>query len=602
MFWAVAVVAGASAFQLPADDFGPRLTRQLARFYARANPEKVYLHFDKEAYAVGETVWFKGYVTAAAPLPTDSLSRVLYVDVIGPGEQVLAHQALAVRGGGAPGSYALPATLPEGLYTVRAYTNWMRNAPDYLFTRVLPVIAASSGSKAGGKKVAVAPGQVQFFPEGGELVSGLPGVVAFKATDADGRGLDVQGRVVDEQGKVVAQLRSQHLGMGRFELTPAAGRRYTAQLSHEGGGQAVYPLPAVLPAGLALQVQEQPEAYRVLVRRKAGAGEPAAERVTLAAHGHGTVAYAGQAEVSETKPLEILVPKKNLPAGIVHFTLFDGQQVARCERLGFHLPEAGARLQVQPDKTEYGPREQVTLRVAAQDAAGRPLAGHFSLAVSNAAAPQLSNSLDIRTGLLLTADLPGPVEQPGYYFGARNASTARALDDLLLTQGWRRFVWKTVLAEPEEPLRYARETGLSLSGRVVDKKLAPVAGATVVLTRLQSAQTRETQTDAQGRFRFGGFAAADTAAVRLEVQTGRGGRPPQILLDDNVPAVTAAAGALWPWATDSARQAFGTVQKQLAAGMNGKSILLNDVTVQNRAAPVAPGTCAASTPAPTCGF
>lgn len=582
--WAVAVPAVVSAFQLPADDFGPQLRRQLARFYARANPEKVYLHFDKDAYAVGETVWFKGYVAAAAALPPDSLSRVLYVDVIGPDQQVMAHQALAVRAGGAPGSYQLPATLPEGLYTVRAYTNWMRNSPDYLFTRVLPVVAANEGGKGGGKKPAVALGQVQFFPEGGELISGLPTVVAFKATDADGRGLDVQGTVVDEQGTEVAQLRSQHLGMGRFELLPGAGRRYTTRISYADGARAVFPLPATLPVGLALQVQEQAEDYRVLVRRKAGPGDPPAERVTLAAHVHGTVAYAGQAEVSEARPLEILVPKQNLPAGILHFTVFDGQQVARCERLGFHMPRAGAQLQVQPDKPAYEARDKVTLRVVAQDAAGRPLAGNFSLAVSNAAAPQLTNGLDIRTGLLLTADLPGPVEQPGYYFAARNAATARALDDLLLTQGWRRFVWKTVLAEPAEPLRYAREASLSLSGRVVDKKLAPVPGATVIFTRLQPAQTRETQTDAQGRFRFGGFGAADTAAVRLEVQTGRGGRPPQILLDDHVPAVTAASGALWPWATDSARQAFGTVQKQLAAGMNGKSILLNNVTVQDRAA------------------
>ncbi|MBH8570446.1 TonB-dependent receptor plug domain-containing protein [Microvirga sp. STS02] len=587
LFLAVAAPAALAAFQWPADDFGPRLAQQLRRFYALTTPEKVYLQLDRDAYAAGETIWCKGYVAGAAPLLPDSLSRVLYVDVVGPDQKLLLHHALAVQDGGAPGSLPLPPNLPEGLYTLRAYTSWMRNTPDYLFSRVVPVVAASgAGARAPEKKPPATAGAVQFFPEGGELVAGLPSTVAFKATDAAGRGIGVQGTVQDEQGTVVAQLRSQHLGMGRFELQPAPGRRYTARLRFSGGPEATYPLPAAQPAGLTLQVQEQPDAFLVLVRRKAGSGEAATERVALAAHVQNTLAYAGQAEVSEGRPLELAVPKKNLPAGILHVTLFDGQQVARCERLSFHDPGPGVRLRVQPDKAAYAPHEKVTLQVSAQDAAGRPLAGNFALAVTDAAAPTLAHGPDIRTALLLTADLPGPVEQPGYYFAARTAAVGRALDDLLLTQGWRRFVWKEVLANRWPETSYPRELGPSLGGRVVDKHLAPVPGAIVSLTRLQPLQVHEVQADGQGRFMFTGFSGQDSAAVRVVAQPVKGTRHPQVLLDDNTLAISAADRTPWPWAADSAGPGFAAIQKQVAA-YQGRSILLGEVQVKQRA-PQAP--------------
>jgi hypothetical protein len=55
---------------------------------------------------------------------------------------------------------------------------------------------------------------VQFFPEGGELIIGVRSKVAFKAVNSNGLGIDVKGTVTDNEGTVVANLASQHLGMG----------------------------------------------------------------------------------------------------------------------------------------------------------------------------------------------------------------------------------------------------------------------------------------------------------------------------------------------------------------------------------------------------
>ena len=55
------------------------------------------------------------------------------------------------------------------------------------------------------------------------------------------------------------------------------------------------------------------------------------------------------------------------------------------------------------------------------------------------------------------------------------------LDNLLLTQGWRRFVWKDILSNTFPPPAYQAETGIGISGRVLSAGGKPAAGAKVFL-------------------------------------------------------------------------------------------------------------------------
>ena len=46
--------------------------------------ERVYLHFDNTAYYLGETMWFKAYVTEGVKDAPSTLSKVLYVELCAP--------------------------------------------------------------------------------------------------------------------------------------------------------------------------------------------------------------------------------------------------------------------------------------------------------------------------------------------------------------------------------------------------------------------------------------------------------------------------------------------------------------------------------------
>src|SRR5690606_8350645 len=84
---------------------------------------------------------------------------------------------------------------------------------------------------------------VQFFPEGGELIAGLTQKIAFKAVGNDGLGLPVKGEVVGPDNRAAASFTDTHLGMGQFTFVPQAGSSYTAKVTFENGQERTYPLP-----------------------------------------------------------------------------------------------------------------------------------------------------------------------------------------------------------------------------------------------------------------------------------------------------------------------------------------------------------------------
>lgn len=89
--------------------------------------EKVYLHTDKGYYYPGERVWLKAFLNYRDPQRMDTLSHVLYVELVDPAKKILQSKTLFVDGGSGDGVLELPTSLPTGMYTLRAYTQWMLN-------------------------------------------------------------------------------------------------------------------------------------------------------------------------------------------------------------------------------------------------------------------------------------------------------------------------------------------------------------------------------------------------------------------------------------------------------------------------------------------
>ena len=105
----------------------PGLENKLEDYYRRYPQQKVYLHLDKTAYHAGEKIWYRAYLVDARSHRPDTISKNLVVELVNSFGQISLIQLLRLENGFARGDFHIPDTLAEGLYQIRAYTNWMRN-------------------------------------------------------------------------------------------------------------------------------------------------------------------------------------------------------------------------------------------------------------------------------------------------------------------------------------------------------------------------------------------------------------------------------------------------------------------------------------------
>ncbi|RZK51390.1 MAG: hypothetical protein EOO59_15125, partial [Hymenobacter sp.] len=165
---------------------------------------------------------------------------------------------------------------------------------------------------------------MQFFAEGGQLVRGLPGRVAFKATDRQGNSVAATGTVADASGATVATFQTLKFGLGSFLLTPtAAGAAYTATVRLPGGAVLSQKLPAVADQGYALLVSDD-NSGQLIVAVQAQAGQPAAP-LRLLAHTGQQVTVAAEATLTNGRAT-FVVDKQQLRPDITHLTVFSGRQ------------------------------------------------------------------------------------------------------------------------------------------------------------------------------------------------------------------------------------------------------------------------------------
>lgn len=530
-----------------------RLISQIQQYTYSYPQEKVYLHFDKPLYAVGETMWFKAYLTEAYTHTPDTLSKVLYVDLIDEQAGKLLYQKrLKVENGLSQGQFDLPDSLTAGSVKIRAYTNWMRNFEEGDFFEQSFSLYKGTDSPLYNEEILKQQTKVadfQVFPEGGSLVAGLACRVGFKAVNSTGKGIEVEGFILEDGRDTVAAFQSQHLGMGFFSITPQPGKNYKAHLLLADGSTQTYPLPKSLSNGLIMSVDNlsNKENIRVYVSHNltpAAAGEPAPEMIILAQQ-RGQVCFAGKVSLAK-RSVAVNIPRKKIPEeGVVQLTIFDAKGSPLTERLAYERKaDGGLRIDLSTNKTLYKAREKVEVSLKVQDANGQPVVGDFSLAVTDGSQvaynPHASN---IHTYIMLTSDVhalsangvKGIIEDPGYYFDSQNANAQAHLDLLLMTQGWRRFLWKEVLNSTTLKPTHFVESGLSITGSVLrpNGKLSdkPVS-LTLFLSRGEDKQIWMNGTDADGLFGFYRLDFSDTTEVLVQAVKTTGGRNLNIRLDE----------------------------------------------------------------------
>ncbi len=425
---------------------------------------------------------------------------------------------------------------------------------------------------------------LQFFPEGGNLVDGIRSKVAFKAVDESGMGTAVEGYVEDQDGKKVAAISSAHLGMGLFALTPVSGQLYTAVIGKDGE-QKRYSLPSALPSGYVLSLNHLDD-ENLLLRINCSAALAQGNEVIVVAQSNGVIKYTTKIKLDKDA-VSSKLPKNILAEGIVQFTLFTANMSPLAERLVFVHRNDGLNVKLNTPKESYGKREQVNLSLHVEDAKANGEVGSFSVSVVNQDKVNQveDNETTILSNLLLTSDLKGNIEKPNYYFTAIDATKIRNLDLLMLTQGWRRFKWSDVMQpESHADFRFKTESSLAIHGTIVNLNNKPIPYGKINLFVPSTLLLLDTVADANGRFVFNDLVFPDSTTVILRAKNAKDRNNAQILIDNRVglanmpsPQNNAAKDAVFVSYLAAAQQRFSELGKY---GLINGSILLKPVEIK----------------------
>lgn len=512
-----------------------QIIAQLTSFYQKYPSEKVYLHLDKPYYAAGEKIWFKAYLQNSKSDTTD-LSKILYIELINSNKAVCRSQQLYVSQLSAFGDIALADTLAEGSYRLRAYTNYMRNiGEDYFFDKQIEIFNPKNKQKVVSEntKKGIPEIDLQFFPEGGDLVYSLRSTIGFKAINLQGKGIEISGEVYDSEGIKAATFKSNTLGMGSFRLVPSLNRTYKAKIKLVDGKELVYDLPVAQQNGFVMNIESLPEnRFRLRVLANQNGLEGKSKQLFVVAQKNGQVIYSVRDTTGKSASI-IDIPKHIFSTGITHFTLFDGNGVPHAERLVFVNQQDFLKLSIGKNKESYKPREKINLSIFSSDIQGANMVTDFSIAVTDAdKVLPLENEGNILTNLLFTSELKGNIEQPAFYF-QNTVDSEKALDDLMLTQGWRRFKWKNLINNDLPALNYQVENSFSVSGVAQGLFDAPFKNADVNLF-IANNMPLIGKTDEKGLFTISGLNFFDSADVMLQIENEKKNKASKITFIDRI--------------------------------------------------------------------
>lgn len=594
--------------------------------------EKIFVHTDRSWYKAGDTIWYKAYVLNAH-LAASTKSGLMYVELINDSNRVVKRLDIKINNGIANGNIAVKRKMYPGNYTLRAYTNWVRNFGighffscqikiaasgddfwlvneqhivdknnnvnlSFHFSDItlknigfrdiqvsvmgednelykkklltdpygnLPVkfklpkkkdykyvsLIAEDISKYGDGRKIIIPVKLnrpedidlQFMPEGGDLLAGSITKVGFKAINEDGKGvLKVQGQIVDHNMKEVAVFQSAHNGMGAFTFSPQPSEKYIARVAFPDGSIKNFSLPDVKNSGVAIQVKNMPDSDNVQVNIVATPDiMNGIHYYDLVAVERDSVYYVERFGFNR-KTITKNIAKRVFASGLVKFILVDvGSDQPIAQRLAFIDNGDQLNFFVNTNKKNYSAKDSAAFHIYVTNAVGKPVKGSFSLAVTDDNEVKPDNNRDnIQARMLLSSDLKGYIEEPGYYFNKENVDRAEALDNLLLTQGWAVYNLK-----PYNKPGYVAETKFKIRGTATNIFNGIISDAEISLISDFPPIKLTANTDKDGNFAFNDV--PDLEKMDFKLQTTRDFNVGIVVEQFSPPAIGVASRPVIPW-------------------------------------------------------
>ena len=408
-------------------------------------------------------LFFKANVLTGPKHLRVSASDVLKVELLQEDGTLVDSQYHKIQNGNASGSLQLPKKIAPGTYYVRAYTRWMLNyGPENFAQKRIQIV----GKTRAGSKALNATQNLDFFPEGGTMVSGMENRIAVRY-----EGTPMQGAVIiDNAGKTITQVQDYGEGVASFILNPSANTTYQLQFPNA----KKVALPKAGTVGYGMQVNNLAD-DKVVVKITASEALKK-EPIVLRGRVNGVTSFETDITFAKNSRAELEIPKSSLPNGIIQLQLEDGFDQIWAQRL-LHIDNNEVQFSVEKQTDAVGD----FLAVTVTDKTGAPVSTELSLAITK------------------------PMGKTVFNDNVGGLRYQRYLNDLLVLTGQRpeNDALDHVTALPTE-IKYNFQEGLEFYGRAYDLDAVPLPNTKiqVVLSGEGDAIAKEVTTNEDGLFKL----------------------------------------------------------------------------------------------------
>lgn len=355
---------------------------------------------------------------------------------------------------------------------------------------------------------------ITFFPEGGNLLTGINQLVAFKCQQADGYSKEVSGVIVNPQGDTLTSFQTEHDGMGIVYITPIPGEQLIARVN---GSDKTFALPKAQAEGLSLCIVQEGNKLSYKVKSTPQTVWP--DTLILLGHTRGFPLLLTNLEKKDSTGI---INIHTFGDGISHLLLVDKQGAPISQRLIFKYPDKRYEWSVKTDKDKYAEREKVSMEVLL-NIDDMPNESNFSISITDdKSVVQDTLAGNIISNLLLTSDLKGYIHNPGYYFMEKDKKRLDALDLLMLTHGWTRFSTDNIMQVQQKKPEFFVEKDQFISGKIGNIFGKKAKEAHVFILAPQHQIIRDTQADENGVFILDGLDYTDTTLFIVRANTRKG--------------------------------------------------------------------------------
>ncbi|MEE4214228.1 MAG: hypothetical protein V2I34_04125, partial [Bacteroidales bacterium] len=419
--------------------------------YWYENPvEKLFLHTDRNRYISGEEIFFKAYVKELATGYPSELSKTFFVLLVDSANSIIEKVRYALYGGFGAGSMELPQNMNQGLYRLVAYPSYLQNFnPDDCYVQSIEIedrisFAAELNKDTDKQEAARVTNEeidVQFFPEGGQLVADLRNNLGVCAVSKSGKPQKLKLAIFDDSNNTIDTVETNILGLAKLTFIPEANTNYNAEilepLNHRGYS---YDLPKSVTRGIALGITGNYQDKLTIGISSAGREEENLQFLLIKGK-----QLIGSAETVFTGSTEVNLEFNETSSGIARMVVFRAK-IPVAERLVFL--DSGRRLKItaSPEYGAYPARGRMNIKIRVTDQNDKPVSANLSLSVIDSI-NCISDKLllkDIQHSFWLESALKKtiPVNIPLYVLDQLdmdNENFRANMDLLLLTYGWRRF-------------------------------------------------------------------------------------------------------------------------------------------------------------------